>query len=132
MTRDPLGSDPLGIEPIQAQVAKLSQSESQRALSAYANNVLLRGVTMVDRTNPAPVGPPVGDDGKVLTYEDRLRIAAERRAYDPDAKDLGYSKDLQDRVIEPLGESTQKAIDAQPRYTAVTPRDLPLPPPELA
>jgi hypothetical protein len=148
MSKDPLGFDPLGIDPI-AHIQQIKSHKLQQSLSAYRNNLLLRGTHMVD--SEQTVRAPVGDDGKELTYEKRCELAAKRKPYDPRiafAKKVGsglyqladgsvvdtskiadYSADLEDHEVEEIGATAQKIIEEQPEITIVTPTELPDPVP---
>lgn len=118
------GNDPLGINP-QAQVEQIRQTASQKAIEAYRAGLLLPSVSVADATRPAVVSGIVGDDGKAITLEERQRIAAARKPFDPKrafesrspvGDDQGYDKDLEGRKVEPIGESAQKVIDANPDF----------------
>ncbi len=116
MSRDPLGFDPPAV------IQQIHESRTQKAIEAYRAGILLPDVSVARHDQPAVVKGVVGDDGKAITLEDRQRIAAQRKAFDPKlafAPELsndnqGYDKDLADRKVEPLGASGQKIIDANP------------------
>jgi hypothetical protein len=144
VSRDPLGSDPLGLDPVTAISQVNQRSKTQDILNAMRHNIALRGLYICpDATGPLePVGPPIGDDGKVLTLEERQRIAASRAPYVPvpfgehvtrladgTMVDIGatFRADLRDRVVEPLGKSAQAEIDKMPEIRILTPREAKIP-----
>ncbi len=127
MSKDPLGNDPLGIDPI-VNICQVGDQRLQKAISAYAKNILLKGTTVADTITP---GEPIGEDGKPLTLERRVELAAARTPYDVKkarAGELDYSKDAPPIETEKIGESAQREIDKQPDMTIVTPKDFKLVP----
>ncbi len=133
--KDPLGHDPLGLDGV-VQIKQQVNPRLHRAVDAYRKNILVRGTTQaysVKRGNgtPAPVGPPIGEDGLPLTEERRRELAAARTKYSVDAAregTLDYVKSDAPIATEKLGASAQKAIDAQPEFTVVFPYELELTP----
>ncbi len=123
MSKDPLGGDPLGITPI-VHIQEVRNPKLQRALQAYANNVLVKGTTVAGTITP---GTPIGEDGLPLTPERRKEIAAARATYDPKKAmkgELDYAHDAPPIETEKLGVSAQKEIDKQPDITIVIPKEL--------
>ncbi len=137
--------DPLGLDPI-AQVARITNPRSDLVKSMLRQGLVTRDCTVVDCTRPAVVSGLVGDDGKTLTLEDRQRIADERAPYDPRLTDAdrlvtpdgtivyldrngdripspAYHQDLQDRVVEPIGATAQKVVDANPMFRKLPTRN---------
>ncbi len=123
MTRDPLGSDPLGVDPVPF-IQFVKNTKMSRAVAAYANHILLKGTTVANTITP---GEPVGEDGLPLTEARRREIAAARAPYDPEkalAGELDYSHDAPPIETEGLGVSAQREIDKQAEMTVVVPREL--------
>jgi hypothetical protein len=146
------GHDPLGLTPAaQSQSLHAKNPALMRGVIAYrAANLVVRGFSLADHTNPTPIPDAIGDDGAVLTFEERQKIAGSRRPYDakcvvcatvdgPDEQTVylnrwgqpipvdqivDYRGDLTDRKVEKLGASTMAAFDAQPEYTFVPTRVL--------
>lgn len=126
-------SDPLNLSPVPAHIQQVQQSKLRRGIDAYRHNILLKGMYLADKDNPAEVPPPVGDDGKPLTDEKRRELAARRALYDPETfgkKEpvLGYDRDLQDHQVEEIGASGEKILQAQPDMKIVLPKELKLAP----
>jgi hypothetical protein len=85
--KDPLGSDPLGIEPT-AIVHKVSivQMQKERALSAYRNNIAMPDVHIARMGDFSPVDA-VGEDGEAMTFERRQQLMEGKKPWieDPEA-----------------------------------------------
>lgn len=126
MSRDPLGLDPI------AAIQDAINPGSARAVQAIKAGIVTRDVTMVgaapDPNDPLevrlaqvaamPKPQVLSDTGEPLTYEERCRIAAERRM--PDADGGHFHQDLTDRPVEKIGASGQKIIESKPLYTLHT------------
>lgn len=126
MSRDPLGLDPI------AAIQEAINPGGARAVQALKAGVVTRDVTMVGaapdpndslevrraQVAAMPLPPVLSDTGAPLTYEERCRIAAERRM--PDADGGHFHQDLTDRTVEAIGASAQKIIEAKPLYTVHT------------
>lgn len=106
--RDPLGFDPIGLDGIQVVQRQAVSQVFQQALRAYfVADMVLPGVHLVDHDKP--VGPPVGDDGQVLTLERRQEIAASRPALNLDDPNLDY-RYVGNVTPETMGATAEKAL----------------------
>ncbi len=124
-----MSKDPLGLDPVPAHIQQIQQSKLRQGIDAYRHNILLRGMYVADKDAPAPVGVPLDDNGQPLTDEMRAKLSAQRAPFIPETfgtKEVSnrYDQDLKDHEVEPVGTSSEKVLDAQPKMTVCFPKEL--------
>jgi hypothetical protein len=130
VSRDSLGHDPLGLDPVSAVSQISSVSKSREAIHFLKQGIVVRGVYICpDRDGPLGDPPPVvSDDGTPITLEARRAIAAARAKFVVapfgEVKTGEFASDLTDRQTEQLGTSAQKEIMKMPEMQLLPTREL--------